>query len=68
VPLDRHGRALLQVRADVQPALERKIKALGGVIVSSSIPSRSILGWIPLMTLERLAADPSVSAIDLAGH
>jgi hypothetical protein len=69
VALDRHGRVLVNVRADVQPALEKKIKALGGVIVSSSIATRSIVGWIPLMTLERLAADPSVSAIDLAsGH
>lgn len=68
VPVDRHGRVLVDVRADVRPALEKKIKALGGVIVSSSIPSRSIVGWMPLMTLERLAADPSVSAIGLAAH
>jgi hypothetical protein len=68
VPLDRHGRVLVNVRADVQPALEKKFKALGGVIVSSSIPTRSIVGWMPLMTLERLAADPSVTAINLAGH
>ena len=68
VPVDRHGRVLVDVRADVRPALEKKIKALGGVIVSSSMPSRSIVGWMPLMTLERLAADPSVSAIGLAGH
>jgi hypothetical protein len=68
VPLDRHGRVLVDIRADVRPALEKKIKALGGVIVSSSTPSRSIVGWMPLMTLERLAADPSVSAIDLARH
>jgi len=68
IPIDRHGRVLVDVRADVRPALEKKIKALGGVIVSSSIPSRSIVGWMPLMTLERLAADPSVSAIGLAGH
>ena len=66
--LDRHGRVLVNVRADVQPALEKKIKALGGVIVSSSSPSRSIVGWMPLMTLERLAADSSVISIDLAGH
>lgn len=66
VPLDRHGRVLVDVRADVQPALEKKIRALGGVIVSSSIPSRSIVGWMPLMTLERLAADPAVRAIRLA--
>jgi len=68
VSLDRHGRVLVDVRADVRPALEKKIKALGGVIVSSSIPSRSIVGWMPLMTLERLAADPAVTAIDLAAH
>jgi hypothetical protein len=68
VSLDRHGRALVDVRADVQPALEKKIKALGGVVVSSSTAMRSIVGWIPLMTLERLAADPAVSAIDLAKH
>ncbi|PYR92131.1 MAG: hypothetical protein DMF84_14440 [Acidobacteria bacterium] len=68
VPVDRHGRVLVDVRADVRPALEKKIKALGGIIVSSSAASRSIVGWLPLMTLERLAADPSVSAIDLAVH
>jgi hypothetical protein len=68
IPLDRHGRVLVDVRADVQPSLEKKIKALGGVIVSSSTQSRSIVAWIPLMTLERLAADPLVSAIGLAGH
>jgi hypothetical protein len=65
VPLDRHGRALVDIRADVRPALEKKIKALGGLIVSSSTTSRSIVGWMPLMTLERLAADDSVSAIEL---
>lgn len=66
VVVDRHGRALVDVRADVHPALEKKIRALGGVIVSSSTPSRSIVGWMPLMTLERLAADSSVSAIELS--
>jgi hypothetical protein len=68
VPLDRHGRVLVDVRADVNPGLEKKIKALGGVIVSSSTPSRSIVGWMPLMTLERLAADASVIAIELKAH
>src|SRR4051812_34791993 len=43
MPLDRHGRVLVNVRADVHPALEKKIKALGGMIVSASIPSRSIV-------------------------
>ena len=66
--LDRHGRVLVDVRADVKPALEKKMKALGGVIVSSSAPSRSIVTWIPLTMLERLAADPAVATIDLAAH
>jgi len=68
VQVDRHGRVLVDVRADVKPALEKKMKALGGVIVSASIPSRSIVSWMPLTMLERLAADPGVTTIDLASH
>ena len=66
--IDRHGRALVDVRAAVKPALEKKVKALGGVIVSTSGVYDSIVGWMPLLTLERLAADPSVRAIEPAGH
>ena len=68
VKIDRHGRALVDVRAAVKPALEKKVKALGGVIVSTSGAYDSIIGWMPLLTLERLAADPSVRAIEPAGH
>jgi hypothetical protein len=68
VKIDRHGRALVDVRATVKPALEKKVKALGGVIVSTSGAYDSIVGWMPLLTLERLAADPSVRAIEPAGH
>jgi hypothetical protein len=66
IQIDRHGRALVDVRAQVGPDLEKKIKALGGVVVSSSRPYDSIVGWMPLLTLERLAADPTVRAIDPA--
>jgi hypothetical protein len=66
VQIDRHGRALVDVRAAVQPALEKKIKALGGVVVSTSRTYDSIVGWMPLQTLERLAADPTVRAIEPA--
>jgi len=66
VQIDRHGRALVDVRAEVQPALEKKIKALGGVVVSTSRTYDSIVGWMPLQTLERLAADPTVRAIEPA--
>jgi hypothetical protein len=64
IQVDRHGRALVDVRAEVRPELEKKIKALGGVVVSTSRTYDSIVGWIPLLTLERLAADPTVRAIE----
>jgi hypothetical protein len=66
IQVDRHGRALVDVRASVQPPLEKKFKALGGIVVSTSRTYDSIVGWIPLQSLERLAADPSVRAIEPA--
>jgi hypothetical protein len=66
IQVDRHGRALVDVRAQVRPELEKKIKALGGVVVSTSRNYDSIVGWMPLLTLERLAADPTVRAIQPA--
>ncbi len=63
IQVDRHGRALVDVRAQVRPELEKKMKALGGVVVSTSRTYDSIVGWMPLLTLERLAADPTVRAI-----
>ena len=64
VQVDRHGRALVDVRAQVRPELEKKIKALGGIVVTTSRTYDSIVGWMPLQTLERLAADPTVRAIE----
>ena len=66
IAVDRHGRALVDVRAQVRPELEKKFKALGGVVVSKSTTYDSIVGWVPLQTLERLAADPTVRAIEPA--
>jgi hypothetical protein len=63
IQVDRHGRALVDVRAQVRPDLEKKVKALGGIVVSTSTTYDSIVGWVPLQTLERLAADPAVRAI-----
>ncbi len=64
VPVDPHGRAFVDVRAQARPELEKKIKALGGIVVSTSLTYVSIVGWMPLQTLERLAADPGVRAIE----
>jgi hypothetical protein len=66
VRIDRHGRAFVDVRAQVRPDLEKKMKALGGIVVSTSSTYDSIIGWMPLQTLERLAADPGVRAIEPA--
>ena len=68
IQVDRHGRALVDVRAQVRPDLEKKIKALGGIVVSTSATYDSIVGWMPLQTLERLAADPNVRAIEPAAQ
>jgi len=64
VQVDRHGRALVDVRASVQPSLQKKIKALGGIVVSTAQTYDSIVGWVPLQSLERLAADRNVRAIE----
>ena len=66
IQVDRHGRALVDVRASVQPDLQKKIKALGGIVVSTSKTYDSVVGWMPLQSLERLAADPMVRAIEPA--
>ena len=68
IQVDRHGRALVDVRAQVRPDLEKKFKALGGVVVTTSSTYDSIVGWVPLQTLERLAADPTVRAIEPAAQ
>jgi len=66
IQIDRHGRALVDVRAQVKPELEKKMKALGGVVIATSRTYDSIIVWMPLQTLERLAADPTVRAIEPA--
>ena len=66
IQVDRHGRTLVDIRAQVRPELEKKMKALGGVVVSKSQTYDSIVCWMPLLTLERLAADPTVRAIEPA--
>jgi hypothetical protein len=64
VKLDEKHRALVDVRAEVTPQLQEKIRTLGGTIQGTSAAYRSIIAWIPLLKLEQLAADPAVSAIE----
>jgi hypothetical protein len=64
VKIDRRGRALVDVRVEVTPALQKKVGSLGGTIVSMSVEYRSIIAWVPLLKLERLAEDRAVHAIE----
>ncbi len=64
VDVDARGRALVDVRTEVTPALQQTIRSLGGVIVSSSPEHRSIIARVPLLRLERLAGDAAVRFIE----
>jgi hypothetical protein len=63
VRIDSKSRALVDVRAEVTPALQKKVRELGGTIDSTSAEYRSIVAWVPLLKLEQLARDPAVISI-----
>jgi hypothetical protein len=63
VRIDKQGRALVDVRVGVTPAIERTIRRAGGTIVTTSAAYHSIIAWFPLLKLERLAGNPAVSAV-----
>ena len=66
VKIDGRGRALVDVRAEVTPALLDTIRGLGATIVSLSRGSQSIVARVPLLKLERLAANSAVRFIEPA--
>jgi hypothetical protein len=66
VRLDDKERALVDVRAEVVPALEKKLHKLGSTIVSTSREYRSIIAWVPVLKIEQIAADSSVRAVEPA--
>lgn len=63
VRIDRQRRAYVDIRANVTPSLRRKVIALGATIVSESPEYHSVVAWVPLLKLERLAEDPGVLSI-----
>lgn len=63
VKIDAKGRAFVDVRSEVTPELRKKVGLLGGTIVSTSVEYRSIVAWVPLLMLERLAEDRGVYSI-----
>ena len=68
VKIDARGRALVDVRAVVTPALEKSIRGLGGVVLSTSARDQSTIARVPLLKLERLAAEPAVRFIEPAAE
>jgi hypothetical protein len=63
VRIDKQGRALVDVRVEVTPAIRRTIRRAGATIVTTSTVYHSIIAWFPLLKLESLAANPAVRAI-----
>jgi hypothetical protein len=68
VRIDTKGRALVDIRAIVTPALLARVKKSGGVILSTSVDYHSIVARVPLLQLEQLASDPAVRAISTAAE
>ena len=63
VKIDDKGRALVDVRVDVTPAMQKTVTDLEATVVSTSVEFRSIVAWIPLNKLETLAAKETVRSI-----
>jgi hypothetical protein len=68
VKIDSKGRAHVDVRAVVTDAFTRKLLDLGATRESISLEQHSILAWIALLQLERVADDPAVRAIEPAAE
>jgi len=68
VKIDARGRALVDIRADPTPALQKKLARLGGIVLATSARDKSIIARIPLLKLEALAADRAVLFIEPAAE
>jgi len=68
VRIDADGRALVDVRGEVSPSLLRAVVRVGGRIVATSAPGRSVIARVPVLRLETLAADPAVRFIEPAAE
>jgi hypothetical protein len=66
VKIDEMGRARVDIRAAVTPALLARVKELDGIVISSYREYDSTIAWIPLLKLEQLAADDAVRFIEPA--
>jgi hypothetical protein len=63
IDIDNRDRVLVEIRARLLSQLQRKIERLKGTVVSSSIEHRSLIARVPILKLEALAEEATVSAI-----
>ena len=68
VKIDPKQRALVDVRTPVSTDMKQRITSLGGTIVSESAAADSIIAWVPLIKMERLAEHGAVRAIEPAAQ
>jgi hypothetical protein len=66
VRIDMDGRALVDVRVKVTQESEKAVRRAGGTITSKSARYDTIIAWVPLRNLEKLAGNPAVRAIEPA--
>jgi hypothetical protein len=63
VELDANGRALVDVRAQVDDVVLARVDALGGSLVDVQRARGSFRAWLPLDQVEALAESPNVDAV-----
>lgn len=68
VKIDKEGRAHIDIRCTVSDTLLDRVKALGGLIESSSVEHHTILARFPILKLEELAMRSDVRFIEPAAE
>jgi hypothetical protein len=68
IEVDRDGRTLVDIRADLSEDLLARIEQLGGEVVNSFARYRAIRARMPMDELEALASEPAVASIRPAGR
>ena len=63
---DEAGRVLVDVKADIQPALLASVATLGGTVVNSFPEEQAMRAWLPLDQVETLSARPGVDFVQPA--
>jgi hypothetical protein len=60
---DEEGRVLVDLKAEVTPAILKRVGEVGGVVHSQFVGQRAIRASVPVTRLEELAADPGIQFV-----